>query len=118
MSDLVQLAGRCGIHSSTGCSSSDLPSIPASADYSSGEAHAAGSGSAGASSSSGSGSQQQTQLWTEPTSTLQTMESSAELEETLGQLLNRVMKLREMHRQACHVIVLCNICGSLWLLAC
>jgi hypothetical protein len=101
VSDLVQLAGKCGIHSSSG----DIPSIPISADRSSSEAHAAGSSSAGASSSSGSGSQTRPQLWTEPTSTLQTMESSAELEEILGQLLNRVMKLREMHRQVCRLLV-------------
>ncbi|WIA31172.1 hypothetical protein OEZ86_001179 [Tetradesmus obliquus] len=94
VSELVRLAGKCDIQGSANTTNGRTPSSsvgPACLPPACG-------GSASSGSSSGSSTQQQQQAWSEPTSTLQTMESSAELEDIMGQLLNRVMKLREMHR--------------------
>jgi hypothetical protein len=96
--DIEQLVGRCDLQGSSNNSSSGSGSMPAIIDSSNAEDPSNSSATAEASSSS-SQQQQQQQRWSEPTSTLQTMESSAELEDIMGQLLNRVMKLREMHRQ-------------------
>uniref|UniRef100_A0A383WBH0 Uncharacterized protein n=1 Tax=Tetradesmus obliquus TaxID=3088 RepID=A0A383WBH0_TETOB len=118
VSEPVRLAGKCDIQGSAstkcdiqGSANTTKCDIQGSANTTNGRTPSSSVGPAclppacGGSASSGSSSgsstqqqQQQQQAWNEPTSTLQTMESSTELEDIMGQLLNRVMKLREMHR--------------------